>query len=87
MSKASLNKTKESNKLINDKLIEDWLQKRGYNMNYILGKRVLVKSFTCVFIGKDYIEIWHDIKGSKAVFITNSYLTNLPITLNYMEKI
>jgi len=76
------------NKEINDKLIEDYLKKRGYTMNYILQKRVMVKDFTCVFVKDNYIEIWHDkINNNKSVFITENYLTNLPITLSYMENI
>ena len=33
------------------------------------------------------MEIWHDIKNSKAMFIKESLLTNLPIMLDYMEKV
>lgn len=75
-------------KEIDEKLIEDYLKKRGYTMNYILNKRVLVKDFTCVFIDKNVVEIWHDkTKNNKSIFINESLLTGLPITLNYMEKI
>lgn len=79
---------KETEKLINEKLIEDYLKKRGYTMNYVLGKRVMVKDFTCVFVTDYYIEVWHDkSKNNKSVFVSESLLTGLPITLNYMERI
>ena len=80
--------SKESVKEIDEKSIEDWLKKRGYTMNYVLGKRVMVKEFTCVFVNKNVIEVWHDkTKNNKSVFINESLLTGLPITLDYMERI
>jgi len=88
ISKSELNNTDEILKVIDDKLIEDYLKKRGYTMNYILQKRVMVKDFTCVYVYKNYIEIWHDkIDNNKSIFIKENYLTSLPITLNYMETI
>lgn len=75
-------------KKIDSKLIEDFLKKRGYTMNYILGKTVMVKAFTCVYVQDDYVEIWHDkTNNDKSVFVNESLLTGLPITLNYMERI
>ena len=80
--------SKESKKEIDEKSIEDYLKKRGYTMNYVLGKRVMVKDFTCVFVDKNVVEVWHDkIKNNKSVFVNESLLTGLPITLNYMERI
>jgi len=80
--------SKECEKEIDEKSIEDWLKKRGYTMNYVLGKRVMVKDFTCVFVEGNVVEIWHDkIPNNKSVFINESLLTGLPITLNYMERI
>ena len=80
--------SKESVKLIDEKLIEDWLKKRGYTMNYVLGKRVMVKDFTCVFVENNAVEVWHDkVKNNKSVFVNESLLTGLPKTLNYMERI
>lgn len=80
--------SKESVKVIDEKLIEDYLKKRGYTMNYVLGKRVMVKDFTCVFIDKTFVEVWHDkAQSNKSVFVNESLLTGLPITLNYMERI
>lgn len=78
----------ESVKELNESNVEDYLKKRGYTMNYLLGKRVMVKDFTCVFVTKTYIEVWHDkTKNKKSVFIHESLLTGLPITLNYMERL
>lgn len=75
-------------KEINEKQLEDYLKKRGYTMNYVLGKRVMVKDFTCVYIEKNIVEVWHDkAKNNKSVFVNESLLTGLPITLNYMERI
>jgi|688.fasta_scaffold789533_2 hypothetical protein len=80
--------SEECEKEIDEKSIEDWLKKRGYTMNYVLGKRVMVKDFTCVFVEGNVVEIWHDkIPNNKSVFINESLLTGLPITLNYMERI
>lgn len=86
-SKLDVKDVKDIDKNISEELIENFLKKRGYTMNYILGKRVMIKDFTCVFVANSHIEIWHDIPNSKSVYITQSYLTNLPITLNYMENI
>jgi hypothetical protein len=86
-SKSSI-KVVESIKTPDDNLIEIYLKKRGYTMNYILNKRVMIKDFTCVSVQPDYIEIWHDkTNNNKSIFITENYLTNIPITLNYMERI
>jgi hypothetical protein len=42
---------------MNENFIENYLSKRGYTMNYILGKRAMVKHFTCVFVDENVIEI------------------------------
>jgi len=81
-------KAKDTSKEINEKLMDDYLIKRGYVINYLLGKRIFIKGFVCVMYNKTYIEIWHDTHSkNKSVFINNSLLTGLPITLNYMEKL
>ena len=72
---------------ISSKLITEYLKKKGYDMNYILNRGVMVKGFTCVYIGDGYVEVWHDIPNSKPFFISQSLLTGLPITLKYMERI
>jgi hypothetical protein len=88
VSKISLNIKKDTKKVIDSKLIEEFLIKRGYTINYILGKTVMVKSFTCVYVQDDYVEVWHDkTNNDKSVFVNDSLLTGLPITLNYMEQI
>lgn len=74
-------------KEIDEGLIYNYLKKRGYSMNYILGRSVMVKAFTCVYVEGDTVEVWHDIKGAKPVYVNESLLTGLPITLNYMERI
>ncbi|WP_372938724.1 hypothetical protein [Seonamhaeicola sp.] len=75
-------------KKIDSSLIEDYLKKRGYTMNYVLGKTVMVKGFTCVYVQDDYVEVWHDkTNNNKSVFVNESLLTGLPITLSYMERI
>ena len=69
-------------------LMNDYLKKRGYTMNYVLGKVVMMKGFTLVHVQDDYVEIWHDkANNNKSVFVNESLLTGLPITLNYMERI
>jgi protocatechuate 3,4-dioxygenase beta subunit len=85
---ANSKQPKDTEKQIDEKTLEEYLKKRGYTMNYVLGKRVMVKDFTCVFIQKTYVEIWHDkIHNNKSVYVTESLLTGLPITLTYMERI
>jgi len=80
--------SKETDKRVTETMIEDFLKKRGYTLNYILKKPVMVKGFTCVSISKSHIEIWHDIPGRQgSFFVHGSMLTGLPITLNYMERI
>jgi len=80
--------TKEdSDKKIRKENIEKLLKQRGYSMNYLLGRTVMVKAFTCVYIGDEYVEVWHDVKNSKSGFIHDSLLTGLSITLDYMERI
>ena len=56
-----LSKADDSKKSITEKMIEYFLKKRGYSLNYILKKPVMVKAFTCVYVAEKYIEIWHDI--------------------------
>lgn len=82
-------KTKHDiSKKLDSKLIEDFLKKRGYTMNYVLEKTVMVKAFTCVYVQDDYVEVWHDkTNNNKSVFMDESLLTGLPIILNYMERI
>ena len=84
----SVSNLKSTSKEINDKLIDDFLIKKGYVVNYLLGKRIHTKGFVCVMYNKTYIEVWHDtIKKNNSIFIKESFLTSLPITLNYMEKL
>ena len=82
-----LSRAKEIDKQITEEMIEIYLKKRGYTMNYVSGKRIMIKDFTCVYYDCGILEIWHDVKNSKAMFIKESLLTNLPIMLDYMEKI
>lgn len=75
-------------KNINEDLIDDYLKKRGYTMNYVLGKKVMVKDFTVVYNKGNSIEVWHDkSNNNKSVFVNESLLTGLPVTLDYMERI
>ena len=79
---------KQSNKDLSKELIESWLKKRGYALNYIMKKPVMTKGFVVVSLQDGFIEVWHDIpKRQSSVFIKESVLTGLPITLNYMERI
>ena len=72
---------------LDDKLIEKFLHKRGYVLNVVLGYPVWVKGFVCVRLHAKVIEVWIDKQRKpKSVFIYQSYLTGLPLTLNYMEK-
>jgi hypothetical protein len=74
-----------TNKL-NEPLVESFLKKKGYVLNVVLGKTIWTKGFVCVEIHENSIEVWIDIKNAKSVFVNESYLTGLPLTLNYMEK-
>jgi hypothetical protein len=84
-----LSKSDETNKTIDENVIDSYLKRRGYIMNYVLGRKVATKDFTVVHNTGTHIEVWHDLPGrqGKSVFVKNSLLTGLPITLNYMEKI
>lgn len=84
----ALSEKRNNSKELSIPLIENWLKRRGYVLNNILKRPVWVKDFTCVYVDSNYIEVWHDrIKNNKSVFIDTSFLTGLPITLKYMEKI
>lgn len=87
ISKLSPERKKETSKKLDNKLLEDYFKKRGYISNLILGRPVMVKGFVCAFIGNDYVEVWHDKASNQSVFVNNSLITGLPITLNYMERI
>lgn len=79
---------KQSNKNLSKDLIESFLKKRGYTLNYIMKKPVMTKGFVVVNIQDEFVEVWHDVpKKQDSVFIKESMLTGLPITLNYMERI
>lgn len=79
---------KQSGKDISKKMIEKFLQRRGYTENYIMRKPVMIKGFVVVSIHDEMVEVWHDTpKRQSSVFIKQSVLTGLPLTLNYMERI
>jgi hypothetical protein len=85
---SALSSGEETPKELTNKLIESYLKKRGYVMNYILGRTIMVKGFVCAFIGDGFVEVWHDtFSHKKSVFIADSLLTGLPITMDYMERI
>ncbi len=77
----------ESKKELTETIIENYLKKRGYILNFMRGEKVLTKDFVVVKINANEVEIWHDIPASSSIFIKNSLLTGLPISLNYMERI
>jgi hypothetical protein len=88
ISKARAEDKEDVSKTLDTKEIENYLKRKGYTLNYVSGKPVMVKGFTCCYAQKDSVEIWHDVPNRKAsVFIHESVLTGLPITLNYMERI
>ena len=60
-----LSRAKETDKQITEEMIEIYLKKRGYTMNYVSGKRIMIKDFTCVYYNCGILEIWHDIKTVK----------------------
>lgn len=87
-SKFNPNLKKGSSKKIDEPLLIEYLKKRGYITNNILGRKVMTKGFVCSEIHDSNVEIWHDIHSkSKSLFINESVLTGLPISLNYMEQI
>jgi hypothetical protein len=77
----------KDDKGINIQILENYLKKRGYVINNVIGKRVMVKEFTCVHVSDEHVEVWHDAPNTKLFFIKESLLTGLPIALNYMERI
>ncbi len=72
---------------LNNQLFENYLKSKGYVLNTVLGEPIFIKSFVCVKIHKHHLEVWIDKIKSKPVLIKDSFLTGLPITLNYMERI
>jgi hypothetical protein len=79
--------SKESSKEVTEKMIENYLKKRGYIQNTLSGEKVFTKDFVVVKILDNEVELWHDIPASASLFVNNSLLTGLPISLNYMERI
>jgi hypothetical protein len=78
----------ETEIIINEKLIDNYLKKRGYTMNYLLGEKVMCNGFVVVRNLGNKIEVWHDLHGkTKSCFVNESLLTGLPIALKYMERI
>ena len=82
-----LSKSNSCDRTITNKLIEKYLERRGYVVNTLSRNRLLTKGFVCVAIHNNYIEIWHDIPNNKSSFVNDSLLTGLPIALRYYEKI
>jgi len=81
-------KKEYDNKIINEKLLRKYLFNKGYVTNYVLGRTIYTKGFVCVSLKKDVVEVWHNkTSNDKSVFISESLLTGLPITLNYMQNI
>lgn len=88
VSKTTPVKKYDTAKKLDAQKVNKYLTRRGYTMNYVLGKTVMVKGFTCVYVEDDYVEVWHDkTNNDKSVFVNESLLTGLPITLSYMERI
>lgn len=86
LSKINHNPT-ETNKIATKKIIENYLEKkRNYQRLELLDKTIYIKNFTCVYVCDKYVEIWNDIKNSKSLFIENSTLTSLPLSLDYFEQ-
>lgn len=81
-------KKEYDNKILNEKLLRNYLFNKGYVTNHVLGRTIYTKGFVCVSLDKDIVEVWHDkTNNDKSVFISESLLTGLPITLNYMQNI
>jgi len=74
-------------KVVTNKNIEEYLKKKGYVFNNVGEKPVWTKGFTVVQLNYNSIEVWIDIKNSKKSIIDHSFLTSLPIFLNYFERI
>ena len=68
-------------------IIENYLKKRGYTMNYSSRERTMIKGLNCVTIHKDFIEIWNNVICGKHIVIVGCYLITLPSALDYMERI
>jgi hypothetical protein len=78
----------KADKSVTQDLIEGYLKKRGYVMNSVGRQRIWTSGFVCVLVSKNHIEVWHDIPNRmSSVFVHESLLTGIPITLNYMERI
>lgn len=69
------------------KVLEKYLQRRGYVANYVLGVTIWVRAFVCVRIHTTHVELWHDLPNHESINVGTSILTGLPIALKYMEKL
>jgi hypothetical protein len=78
---------RELKKTMSVEMINNFLKQKDYVKNNLSGRTIMTKGFVCVYTDEDRVEIWHDIKGAKSTVLTDSYLTGLPIALNYMERI
>lgn len=90
-----LSKNKEDTPIeLTSKIIEDYLQKRGYikTIKINFDTTVYCKGFVCITFGVNkedkltYFKIWHDIPNSKPYTIYSSILSHLAILLKYMES-
>jgi len=75
--------------VFNKSVGENFLKKRGYFLSgFVLnGKPIWMKDFVCVQIEDNLIRVWHDLPKAKPSFIHQSFITGLPIALNYFERI
>jgi len=86
ISKVVCKNSPESKKLTK-KNIEDYIKKRGYVFNNVGKDPVWTKGFTVVRVTDNAFEIWTDVNNSKKSIIDNSFLTSIPMFLNYFERI
>lgn len=89
----SLNLNKKIYKIIDYKSLCDYLSKRGFVRNNSSTNDLYTKGFICVQFNSnvynqvDSISIFIDkIKSKSNITLNESLLTNLPITLKYLER-
>tara|TARA_R110000772_G_scaffold104802_2_gene206302 strand:+ start:202 stop:555 length:354 start_codon:yes stop_codon:yes gene_type:complete len=85
---SKLSNQSESDKKLTTEILKTYFKRSGFVENYLLGRTIYVSGFVCAEIKENCVELWHDTKNKiGSVFINNSLLTGLPISINYMNRL
>jgi hypothetical protein len=84
---SSISKYDSDKSLLHEEII-DYLKRRGYVSAFTKGREpIYIKGFVVVKVHDSYLEFWHDTHDkNKSLFLNDSLLTGLQLTLDYMER-